>query len=232
ELYEVNIKGTANMINFSILNGVERFLYMSSIAVMDSINNEVITEKSSFLDKKFHSKYACSKFEGEMEVWRGSQEELNVVIVNAGVVLGGGFWDQSSGEVFKKSLKGYYTSGGSAFVFVKDLAKCSVKLMNKGCFRERFIVISENISYKKLVKKICSFKNNRTKFISNTQLKWLRTFASWGALLGFENILSQATYESLISRTHYDNSKVKKTLDYEFEEIDKVLPSILKEYEI
>ncbi|MFV0236920.1 MAG: SDR family NAD(P)-dependent oxidoreductase, partial [Flavobacteriales bacterium] len=39
ELYEVNIKGTANMINFSILNGVERFLYMSSIAVMDSINN-------------------------------------------------------------------------------------------------------------------------------------------------------------------------------------------------
>ncbi len=231
ELYEVNVKGTANMVNFSISNGVKRFLYMSSIAVMDSVNHEVITEQSEFLDKKPHSKYACSKFEGEMEVWRGSQEGLNVVIVNSGVVLGSGFWNQSSGEIIKKSLKGYYTSGGSAFVAVEDLAKCSVKMMDEKFFNERYIVISENISYEKLVKTICLPKNNKTKLISDIQLKWLSTFSSWGASLGFKNVLNSATCESLISTTHYDNSKIRKTIDYNFKTIDQTLSSIIKEYE-
>lgn len=232
ELYEINVKGTANMVNFSINSDVERFLYVSSIAVMDSVNNELITEESEFLNKKPHSKYACSKYEGEMEVWRGSQEGLNVVIVNPGVVLGSGFWNQSSGEIFKKSLQGYYTSGGSAFVSVEDVAKCSVQLMDKECFNERFIIISENISYKKLVKTICTAKKRNVQSISNTMLKGIRIISWWAALIGLKDFLSQPTYESLLSTTSYDNSKIKKLLNYHFKTIDQTLSSILEKYPV
>ncbi len=230
ELYKVNVKGTANMVNFSIANKVERFLYMSSIAVMDAVHNEVITEKNDFLDKKAQSKYAYSKFDAEMEVWRGSQEGLNVVIVNPGVVLGVGFWNQSSGAIIKKALKGYYTSGGSAFVSVEDVAKCSIRLMDENHFNERFIIISENVLYEELVKTICASKNIKTKSISNTKLKWLRAFSSLCALFGFKEIISQSTYESLISQTHYDNTKVRKALNYQFEKVSEILPLLLEKH--
>ena len=36
-----------------------------------------------------------------MEVWRASQEGVSVVIVNPGVILGPGFWNSSSGMLFK-----------------------------------------------------------------------------------------------------------------------------------
>ncbi len=230
ELYKVNVKGTANMVNFSITNKVERFLYMSSIAVIDSFHNEVITERNGFLDKKTHSKYAYSKFDAEMEVWRGSQEGLNVVVVNPGVVLGVGFWNQSSGEIIKKALKGYYTSGRSAFVSVDDVAKCSIRLMDENHFNERFIITSENVSYEKLVKTICVSENIRTRQISKAKLKWLRIFSSLCALFGFKEIVSQSTYESLISQTHYDNTKVKKTLNYKFEKVSEIILLMLEKY--
>lgn len=230
ELYDVNVIGTTNMVNFSIVNGVKRFLYMSSIAVLDSIYGEVITEKNDFLEKINHSKYACSKFEGEMEVWRGSQEGLNVVVVNPGVVLGIGFWNQSSGKVVKHSLRGYYTSGGSAFISAEDVAKCSVRLMNEQYYNERFIIISENVPYEKLVKTICAYKNIKTKRISNTKLKYVRILSSWAAFFGLKERLSQATYESLISQVRYDNTKVKKALDYEFEKTDEIISLLAREY--
>ncbi len=229
-LYEVNVKGTANMVNFAIANGVERFLYMSTIAVMDAVHNETINEKSEFLDKKVHSKYACSKFEGEMEVWRGSQEGLDVVIVNPGVVLGSGFWNQSSGTLFKRLLKGYYTSGGSAFVSVNDVAKISVRLLDEACFNERFIVVSENVLYEDIVKTVCDVKGVKTKRISNGKLKFLYTISSCVKALGFTDFMSKTTYHMLTTYNHYDHSKVKNQLNYSFEGVHEALVSTLENY--
>lgn len=228
-LYEVNVKGTANMVNFAIINGVKRFLHMSTIGVMDAVHDEIIYEKSEFLDKKPHSKYTCSKFEAEMEVWRGSQEGLKVVIVNPGVVLGKGFENQSSGTLIKQLSKGYYTSGSSGFVLVEDVAKISIRLLDEKCFNERFIVVSENIQYEDIVKIVCDKRNITTKKISNRQLNWLRLVSSCTKMLGFSNFMSNATYQMLTTHNHYDNTKVKHQLDYDFEDVKKGLISILEE---
>jgi nucleoside-diphosphate-sugar epimerase len=37
--------------------------------------------------RKPHSDYAISKYGAEMEIWRGQQEGLDVIIVNPGIVL-------------------------------------------------------------------------------------------------------------------------------------------------
>ncbi len=227
KLYNINVKGTANMVNYALEYGVKRFFYISSISVIDAVNNEVITEKSEFLKKKPHSKYACSKFDGEMEVWRGSQEGLEVIVANTGVVLGSGFKSQSSGQVITQSLKGYYTSGGTGFISAIDVAKCSVELMKSESVNERFILVSENVKYEHLVNTICSHFKRSSKFISDFKLNNIRKLSSFVSTFGFENFLSEASYESLITKTVYDNSKVTKRIDYTFEKIDETLKRII-----
>ena len=56
--------------------------------------------------ENLYSDYAITKYGAELEVWRGQQEGLNVVVVNPGVIFGDGF----------------YTSGSSAFLkYVKKV---------------------------------------------------------------------------------------------------------------
>jgi thioester reductase-like protein len=38
--------------------------------------------------EKPHSDYAISKYGAEMEIWRGQQEGLDVIIVNPGIIIG------------------------------------------------------------------------------------------------------------------------------------------------
>ncbi|RZQ51129.1 NAD-dependent epimerase, partial [Pseudoalteromonas phenolica] len=74
--------------------------------------------------------YAITKYGAEMEVWRGSQEGLDVVIVNPGVILGSGFWQEGSGKLFTQINNGFnfYTEGITGFVSVKDVVSIMIQL--------------------------------------------------------------------------------------------------------
>jgi nucleoside-diphosphate-sugar epimerase len=50
--------------------------------------------------RKPHSDYAISKYGAEMEIWRGQQEGLDVIIVNPGIIIGG-FQEQGSGQLLR-----------------------------------------------------------------------------------------------------------------------------------
>ena len=91
KLRNVNIQGTANMINISLQKSIEKFCFVSSIATLDELHNkQFITEENEWNPELKHHGYAITKYGAEMEVWRGSQEGLDVVIVNPGVILGAG----------------------------------------------------------------------------------------------------------------------------------------------
>ena len=120
QLRQTNIQGTANIVNFCIDKKVQKLCHVSSIAALGDLlpNEKVITEKSEWNPEKPHSDYAISKYGAEMEIWRGYQEGLKVVIVNPGIILGIGFWNQSSGLLFKivKNKLLFYTSGISGYI--------------------------------------------------------------------------------------------------------------------
>ncbi|WP_050813320.1 NAD-dependent epimerase/dehydratase family protein [Aquimarina agarivorans] len=108
KLKKVNIEGTANMVNFSLTEKVEKFCHVSSIATLNLNPGEsVFTEASNWNAETDNSVYALSKFGAEMEVQRGIQEGLTAVIVNPGVIIGPSFFESGSGELFKKVKKEY-----------------------------------------------------------------------------------------------------------------------------
>ena len=113
------------------------------------------TEENEWSDIKV-SGYGLTKHDAELEVWRGSQEGLAVVIVNPGVVIGPGFWKSGSGSFFTYAAKGKksFIPGGTGFVSVNDVVKSMVLLMESNTEGERFILVNENMSYREFFRRI------------------------------------------------------------------------------
>ncbi|WP_392349078.1 NAD-dependent epimerase/dehydratase family protein [uncultured Polaribacter sp.] len=153
EMRKVNIHGTAIIVNLSIDAKIKKLCFVGSIAAVgDALNGDLITEENEWNKELDNSGYSITKFGAEMEVWRASQEEVEVVIVNPGVILGSGFWTSGSGKLFSQVKNGfkYYTEGITGFVGVKDVVKAMVLLMNSEVKNERFILVSENKTYKEM----------------------------------------------------------------------------------
>lgn len=232
KLRKTNIEGTANVVNLSIDFGVKKLCYVSSIAALGDLKDfeNVITEETEWNPEAHHSDYAISKYGAEMEVWRGHQEGLQVVVVNPGVILGPTFWTHGSGEIYQKVKNGlpFYTKGGTGFVSVTDVVKAMVDLMQSTIKNERFVLVSETLSYQTVTNLIAEkLKVNTPKIHAK---KWMTSLA-WrldGLLgsFGKKRMLSKDMTRTLHTIDYYDSSKVKESIGIEFEKIDEYIKRV------
>ena len=234
QLRKVNIEGTANIVNFCIDKKVTKLCHVSSIAALGNLaqNQTIVTEETEWNPEVLHSDYAISKYGAEMEVWRGHQEGLQVVIVNPGVIFGPGFWNQGSGEFFTSIKKGFpfYTNGSTGYVSVIDVVKIMNQLMKLDCSGERFILISENITYKNIILKIATKINAKPPKLEAKP--WLINLAwklDWfsSKILKTKRKMSRHGAISLQNSDEISNKKIKTYLNYSFEGIDSYLDKIV-----
>ena len=234
QLRNVNIEGTANIVNLSVSNNIKKLCYVSSIAAIGHETNpdQFITEQTEWNPEEDNSVYAITKYGAEMEVWRGTQEGVPAVIVNPGIILGPGFWKGgSSGNLFRLIHKGlsYYTSGSTGYVDVWDVCTVMHKLMQSDIKNERFILISENLSFNEFQKKVAkvlgvSPAQKKAGFLMleiGWRLDWLTS-----KLFGKRRKLSKQLAKSVRTKTVYDNSKIKNTLNLEFNSIDNSIETV------
>ena len=234
KMYKTNIEGTKQLLYASENSSVKKFLFVSSIAVLDGFNeNGELDESSDFNPKVDHSSYAISKHFSEMEVWRASAEGLNVAIVNPGLIIGSGNWNESSGTLFKELGANAYTfSGGTSYVDVRDVAKISVELMENYIFGERFILISENKKYEEIANFIKQkLGKPATKIIPNGLLKvgvFLNTILGW--LISPLKMANKVNVQSVTEFNKISNKKIKEKLNYEFIPLEESLAFHLENY--
>ncbi|WP_333660463.1 NAD-dependent epimerase/dehydratase family protein [Chishuiella changwenlii] len=226
EIFETNILGTEALVNEAIDSKIKDFFFVSSIAAMDDLNpvTKKIDELSAWNNSLTHSSYAISKFRAEMEVWRASQEGINVIIVNPGVIIGSINGRRASEKLFDQNsiISKYAPSGGTAFVDVRDVVKVLLELVQQKIYNQKFILIAENRSYKDVLNYVAKKNNAEIKLISNSTLKAIKIFSSISRIFGGK-YLTKATYYSLTSKIKYDNSKICKTLDYSFIPIEEAI---------
>lgn len=237
ELRKVNIEGTANIVNFCIDKKVTKLCHVSSIAALGNLaqNELVITENTEWNPEKLHSDYGISKYGAEMEVWRGFQEGLQVVIVNPGVIFGTGFWNQGSGKFFTSIKKGisFYTNGSTGYVCVKDVVNIMEKLMKSEISGERFILVSENRTYKDIIYTIANKINAKKPAIEASP--WLLN-AAWrldwllSKIIRTDRKIGKYAAQSLLNKDLIENSKIKNALNYEFSSIDKSLDEVTADF--
>ena len=217
-----NIEGTANMVNAAMEFKINRFAYVSSIAALgNSFDEENITEEMIWRSMQTNSSYAESKFKAEMEVWRAVSEGLNAVIINPSVILGPGNWQNGSSSFFWNVWKGmpYYTLGMTGFVDVRDVVMSITLLMKSDISGERFIVSSQNLSYKDILEMIAESlgKKGPVRYASPRFSSFMQKLDAVKSRILFSvpRIPEEALF-SAHNTVRFSNQKIRNALGIEF----------------
>ena len=235
-LRKANIEGTANVVNLCISHNIEKLCYVSSVATLGNpIKNEDITEETVWNPESDNSVYGITKYGAEMEVWRGTQEGVDAVIVNPGVILGAGIWRYGSGSLFKRAHKGtkYFPSGTVGLVAVEDVVSIMIRLMDAPIKNERYVLVAENWPYKDFLQTLAKSVNGElpAKLATKTllditwKLDWLKH-----KLTGKRRRLTRHLAEAISTEKRFNSIKVKNALNYEFQPIEESINSVGKQY--
>lgn len=228
-LFKTNIKGTANVVNTALQTRIKKLCFVSSIAaICRSESNELTSESTEWKSSKRNSTYAISKYEAEKEVWRGIEEGLNAVIVNPSVIIGPGDWNNGSAKIFDTLKNGtrFYTEGVNGFVDVRDVASVMYQLMESEIVNERFIVSSENLSYRELFTLILNEYD-----IKPPTIKALGILleAAWrfeklrGGLLKTRPLITKETVNTAQNQYFYSTEKLQKAIDFKFTPVKEII---------
>lgn len=153
ELMLVNVEGTRHLVDLCIEMRVRRMVHVSSVAALGRGDREQhIDDDTPQPEHVRRSVYGWSKYLGEMEVWRGWAEGLEVAIVQPTIILGPGHWHTGSPALFKRIYDGFpfYSPGVNGFVDVRDVVRAMHLLMQSSVNGERFILNGDNWSYQRL----------------------------------------------------------------------------------
>jgi nucleoside-diphosphate-sugar epimerase len=236
EMRKVNIYGTAIMVNLAIDAGVQKFCYVSSIAAVgDDPQKAIADEENEWSGNAKNHGYAITKYGGEMEVWRASQEGVDVVIVNPGVILGSGFWDSGSGSLFSQVYNGFsfYSNGTTGFIGVYDVVTSMIQLMESDVKNERFLLVSENKSFKDVLFTMADvFGKKRPSKLVKPWMSGLFWRWEWlqSKFTSKKPRMSKHSAKSLHSKTEYSSAKIQKAIGFRFQKIDEVIRKVCKDY--
>lgn len=227
-LRAVNTEGTKNIVNLCIAHGIQKLCFVSSIATIGrTLNGQAATEETDWSPEGANV-YALSKMDSELEVWRGSQEGLPVVIVNPGIIIGPGFWDSGTGLLFQNGYKArkHYPPGGTGFVTVNDVTALMVQLMDSSITNEKFIVVAENLSYKDILDRLARAFNKRGPSIPvkfwQLEIFW-RMDKCLNILTKRGRRLTKISVKSLRNRQFYNNGKSREQLGHSYESLDATI---------
>jgi hopanoid-associated sugar epimerase len=143
-IYEVNVRGTKNVLDAALANRIERVVYCSSFGAV-GVNPDGPSDETWTVDPaETHLDYELSKAMAEVEVHRAVNRGLDAVILNpSGVVGPHDYLPSSVGKTVLDLARGRlfaYIPGGFEFVAVRDVVDGHLRAMEKGRRGERYIL--------------------------------------------------------------------------------------------
>ena len=233
KMLKTNTEGTANLMNACLVNKIEKVCYVSSISSLGKQIGGVIDESVEWQANNHRSAYSYSKFRAEMEVWRASNEGVRVVIVNPSVIIGPVDWKRSSGKLFYSVKKGmpFYTDGATGFVDVRDIANAVVLLMESDVVNERFILNSENMTFKGFYTMMAIEMNKMKPFIKTSRFM---TEIGWRLNLMLCFIVRKApaitsdTARTAQTVSIYSSKKFSEKFNYKFITVNESVQNAVK----
>ncbi len=229
QMHEVNVQGTANVVDVALDSNIEKLIYVSSIAALGRIpKSNRLDERAEWQGDDGQSQYAISKYRAELEVWRGIAEGLNAAIINPSVILGAGFWERGTGKLFLNAWKEFtfYPQGGTGFVDVRDVAKAAIQLMRSDILAERFIINGDNWSYQEQMNRMSDTLKKKRPSIKVTpfiqEVAW-RLAALQGLLLRKSPFITKETARMSANRFYYDASKSIEHLNLRYTPIEQTI---------
>ncbi len=236
-MYQVNVEGTANVVNMMLEKNIRRLVHISSVAALGrSAGGGHVNEEKKWEESKVNTHYAKSKYKAELQVWRGIGEGLDAVILNPSTILGYGDWNSSSCAIFKNVFEEFkwYVSGINGFVDVEDVAKAAVLLMESNINEQRFIVNGDTWPFKKLQETIADGFGKKRPFRQTTpflmNIAW-RMEKIKSIFTGKKPLLTKESARVAQSQTWFENDKLLKALPgFSFTPLEETIKRACEKY--
>lgn len=239
EFYNVNVQGTANVLNAAKKYGIQKFIFTSSVSVFGpSQPNSVIVENHPRMSS-YANDYELTKTMAENLVLDYNKKGLPGIILNVSRVYGPGRTGFSNGvnrfiSMLLKQKTVFVPSKlhiASNYVYIDDVIEAHILALQNGQAGEKYIVGGENASYEKLFTTISEC--NQTKIpvvkINYTVLKtglFLKVLID--KLLFKEPSLTPKLLDYLFTNRSVSSQKAVSQLGYEITPLETGVERTLK----
>lgn len=217
---EVNVKGTANIIDSCKTSGVKKLIHMSSVVAIGASfsPDHILNEESLYLISHLNLGYFETKKAAEDLVVSATRRgEIQSVILNPSTIYGPGDAAKGSRKVQLKVARGqfrFYTSGGVSIISIEDVVDAIIVAMTKGKNGERYILSGENIKIKTLFETIARHAgvNAPSIYLPNPVIKAIGCIGDQLEKLDLKGPINTENAWTSILYHWFDNSKAKREL--------------------
>jgi len=227
KLLEVNVEGTANVVNVMLEKGIKKLIHISSVSAIGRTgDNLVVDENQKWTTSPLNTSYSISKYLGELEVWRGAQEGLDVLVVNPSVLLGKVSDKRSSAAMYQYVIGGnkFYPKGYLNYIDIRDAAVQTLELFKRNQWNERYILNKESISYQEFFSKTALHVNKRPPKwgVSSRLLGIVSLYFKIKSFFVSTPFNKEAAKTAQLKIT-FDNSKINELLHPHYRSLDETL---------
>jgi len=238
KMMQVNIDGTANVVNAALSKGIKKLCHVSSIAALGRAEQgNLVTEDITWKSSRQNSNYAISKYGGEREVWRGTEEGLKAVVINPSIIIGMGDPGKGSSKLISTvdGLSLFYSNGINGFVDVRDVVQSMILLMKSPIKNERFIVNGANYSYRRLFELIALNLNKPKPRFGVPNLlfaAWWRIEKLRSMITGSSPIITKETVRTSQHQYFYSGDKLTKKTGFNYTPPEETIAEACRIYKL
>lgn len=229
-MYDVNLRGTFNVLEASRRAGVERVIYTASIVSLGRSRSGGLADETTpyecwdldfpYSRSKLHSRELAEYF----AAW-----DLDVRVVCPGIVLGpNDIRPTPSGAIILGSMKtpgpAVVYDGGASYVDVRDAARVHLLAATKGKKGERYLATAHNLTNAELVAAIdlaTGRKRRTVKLPVGVARTLARGMEVQAARTGKPPLLSHDFFEFSLVPSFFDNAKSKRELGAMYRPLDE-----------
>lgn len=233
---KTNYDATAHLFAQATEAEVKKFLFVSTANTLGyGISADRGNEQAPQLYPFTRSYYAESKLEAENYLLQQGRE-TNVIIVNPTFMIGAYDHKPSSGKIilwaWKKKVV-FYPKGAKNFVHAEDAAEGIIKAVEQGKGGEKYLLASENLTYKEFFRKINTITGQYPAMIPipDSVLVMLGVIGDGLRKLKIKTGLSSANMKALRIDNFYSNKKSVEELGIRYQSIDKAIEDAIRFFE-
>lgn len=232
----VNIMGTKNMADISLVHNVDKFIYVSSVhAIPEKENDQVISEINQFDPELVQGPYAKTKSIASQYVLDKVNEGLNAIIVHPSGIIGPNDYGKAHMTMmFEDYLNGYLTSrinGAYDFVDVRDVASGIVQSTVSGNIGSCYILSGHRTTLKDLFDRLKILSGKKMRI--NVLPMWFAKLSAPLAELYYKirklpPIYTAYSLYTLKSNSYFSYEKAHHDLNYMPRSFDETLYDTIK----
>jgi len=156
-LEEVNVRGTRNVVEAAIANGVSRIVYTSTTSTIGAMEGENNSSSEDAPLEGFRAKnpYGVSKQIAEKIVLDAQKHGVECIILNPAEVLGAFDYSMQWGRMVMAvhhNQVPFIPPGGGSFCCAAEVGRAHANALTQGRSGERYILGGDNVRYEHFLK--------------------------------------------------------------------------------